>query len=206
MIKIIRRVSSIITSTLISLAKNGEDRREKIESVFEGLIWDIVILTPIYTISALLGLVPLTIAIHTSRNILKNRAFGLHCRKARNCTIISSILLIGVPYVVRWFGLGISNLGVTLAFAAAIVVMHRYAPADIEERPIAGVNRRTKLKEASVTRTAVLMVAAMVLLPVNEGSWSLLITIGVIFQSLSIHPLMYRFLGRKWDNYLQKKN
>ena len=202
---IIKRISSTIASLLISIAKNGENRREKIESVFEGLLWDIVILIPIYTISTFLGLLPLTISVHASRNILKTRAFGLHCRKARNCTIISTILLIGVPYVVRWFGFGISNLGVALAFAAVIVTMHRYAPADIEARPIAGVKRRARLKDAAVTRSVVLMVVAMILLPINEGSWSLLVTIGAIFQGLSIHPFVYKLLGRQWDNYLQIK-
>lgn len=202
--KCIKKVSTGIASILITLAKSGENRREKIESVLEGIIWDIIILIPIYTLSISLNLLPLTIAVHASRNFLKLRAFGLHCRKARNCTIITGILLIGIPYIVRWFELGVSNLGVALVFAVAIVTMHRYAPADVEVRPIAGEKRRARLKDASVTRTVVAMLAAMVLLPIDEGSWSLLIVVGVIFQGLCIHPRVYELLGRQWDNYLKQ--
>jgi len=198
----IKKIASSVASVLINLAKKGEDRREKVESIIEGLIWDIIILIPIYTLSIFLNVLPLTIAIHASRNFLKHRAFGLHCRKAINCTIITTILLIGIPYVVRVFELGISNMEVSLIFAVIIVIMHRYAPADIEIRPIAGEKKRARLKDASVTRTAILMVIAVILLPIDRGSWSLLIIVGVIFQALSIHPLVYKLLGRQWDNYL----
>ena len=148
------------------------------------------------TLSALMGMLLQTVIIQLAFGLLRKNAFGLHALNSTVCTLISCGLFVFVPRLL--LGVGIGNWIVSVAFIPAILVLYIYAPADTKARPLVGHKLRLKLKRQAVA-SGLLLFAATLLIP-NEPI-KLLLTLGAVYQCVSILPLSYKILKRSERNY-----
>jgi accessory gene regulator B len=153
-------------------------------------------LAVVYLLAIILDVVLQTMAVHFSFGFLKRYGFGLHALKSTVCTVMSCILFVLAPWALS--GIGVGNGIVVIAFSVVIFNLYMHAPADTKACPLIGKNYRKKLKIKSVCSGVLLMVIALF---IPNESIKLLLTLGAVFQGVSILPITYKILGRSERNY-----
>ncbi|EFS01644.1 putative accessory gene regulator protein, partial [Listeria seeligeri FSL N1-067] len=134
--------------------------------------------------------------VHLSYLWLRRYSFGLHATKTLNCTLISLTMFVLTPWI---FQNVLSNNWIVLGtFAFILLNMFLFAPADTENLPLIGEGHRKKLKRKAMIGTLILT-GITLLIPFAE--MKTLIMIGSLFQVVSINPLTYKLLRRRYRNY-----
>ena len=169
---------------------------QKLELGLEAYIINTTNLIIIYLLAALLGSLAQTAIIHFAFIIIKRYSFGVHALNSTVCTLVSCFTFVITPLLVS--NMGVNNFGVLVVFVAVISFLYRYAPADTKARPIIGATLRGWLKMKAVVCGLLLMVIALV---VPNEHFKLLLSLGAVFQCISIFPLTYKILRRSERNY-----
>lgn len=154
----------------------------------------------VYALAAILGILAWTFTAHVAFVVVKRCSFGLHALNSTVCTLVSCTMFVLIPWLVSSFGLGIGNLSVVVVFTGIIMALALFAPADTKAKPLFGAKNRKRLKIKAVV-SGVLVFAVALLIP-NETA-KLLLTLGAVYQSVSILPVTYKMLKRSENNYEQ---
>lgn len=129
---------------------------------------------------------------------IRSKAFGLHAKNSIACTITSLLL-----YVIGGYVSNLLQPNRYIIFCIFIVIniaLYMYAPADTEYHPLIGQALRRELKVKAVITGVVLMILALV----SPGYvLTNLITLASIFEVLSILPITYKVMNRRYNNYEQ---
>ncbi|GFP74619.1 accessory gene regulator B family protein [Clostridium fungisolvens] len=171
---------------------------QKVKLGIEILLINISKFILILLVSIKLHLVIQTTIITIVLGAIRSKAFGLHAKSSIVCTITSLMLYVIGGYV--------SNLAqpnkfvIFCIFIAINIALYIYAPADTEYHPLIGQALRRNLKKKAVITGAILMMLA--LMSTNYVITNL-ITLASIFEVLSILPISYKVLNRRYNNYEQ---
>jgi len=194
--EIIRKSATCFANKLnVYIGKEGLDYKKMVLGT-EVLIVNISKVIIMYLLAATLGVFVHTLIIHIAYVAIKRFSFGLYALNSSVCTIVSCALLVAVPWGLQ--GVGIGNATVLAVFTAVVLCLYKYAPADTKARPLIGKVLRTKLRKKAVICGTTLLAIALVI-PNNEAK--LLITLGAVFQCVSILPITYKILKRSERNY-----
>jgi len=177
------------------IGKEGLDFQKMVLGM-EVLIINITKLIIIYLLAAMLGVIIQTAILHFAYVVTKRYSFGLHALNSTVCTIVSCTIFVIVPWALQ--GTSISNTAVLAIFAVLIFCLYKYAPADTKARPLVGKALRAGLRKNAVACGVVLMITIL-FIPSNEIK--LLLTLGAVFQCVSILPITYKILKRSERNY-----
>jgi accessory gene regulator B len=182
---------------------NRYSRKEGIELTKMALgteifLVNVIKLVIVYSLAALLGILIYTLSAHVAFAVVKRYSFGLHALNSTLCTLLSCVMFVAVPKFVLAFGFGLGHLPVAIIFVGIIVTLICFAPADTKARPLVGASLRKKMKIKAVC-CGFLVFATAFIIP-NE-TIKLLITLGAMYQSVSVMPLTYKILGRSVNNY-----
>ncbi|WP_099221620.1 accessory gene regulator ArgB-like protein [Listeria costaricensis] len=150
----------------------------------------------VYGASLLFGLFFQTLLTHVGYLVLRRYSFGLHAKSSVACTIVSLAMFVAGPLLFQH--VPSNNLVVLIVFTIVLLCMIGYAPADTESLPLVGEQERKKLKRKAIISTVILM-GVTVLIPVAE--MKTLIMLGSVYQVLTIHPVTYKILKRRYRNY-----
>jgi len=150
----------------------------------------------VYGLAILLGMFVSALIVHLSYLALRRCSFGLHAKSSFNCTIVSVVMFIALPYVVRNWVLDFR--WIFLLFTVSTCCFFLYAPADTEKNPLIGKERRLKLRNRAVFSCLALMGVTFM---VPNYEVRVLIILGVVLQVVMILPLTYKMLGRSYQNY-----
>lgn len=150
----------------------------------------------VYGLAIMLNVFLQTLILHSAYFAVRRVSFGLHAKSSINCTIISVVMFVVVPYFIQY--VTIDNYFVLLLFLLCINCLYYFAPADTEKHPLIGGEKRRKLRNQSVVVCIILMVTA---LTVPILTIKILITAGVTLQVIHILPITYKLLQRSYDNY-----
>lgn len=150
----------------------------------------------ILIIAEFLGILKVTSIIMLSFAFIRRYAFGVHAKSSMSCTIITSICFFVGGYMSKL--LTMENGKVLLIFFIAIILLYLYAPADTEARPLIGKKLRTKLKIKVLLAGFILMVLTF---SINDSALKFCISYGVLCESITITPIIYKLLGRRYKNY-----
>lgn len=153
-------------------------------------------LTVVYVLAALVGILSLTLVTHIAFVAIKRYSFGLHALNSTVCTLVSCTMFVLIPWLVSGFGIG--NLTVAILFAGILFSLFFFAPADTKAKPLFGANNRKRLKIKAFASGVVVLIAALV---IPNETIKLLLTLGAVYQSISILPLTYKILKRSERNY-----
>ncbi|GAB2547675.1 accessory gene regulator B family protein [Gracilibacillus alcaliphilus] len=152
----------------------------------------------VYGLAILLNIFFETLILHGSYFLLRRSSFGLHAKSSTICTLLSIVLFVVIPYMMK--DIVINNYILLPLFLVCIFFVYLFAPADTEKHPLLGKNRRKKLRNQSVITCMVLMLIAVI---VPMPMISTLVFTGVAIQVISILPVSYKLLKRSYDNYEQ---
>jgi len=178
-------------------AKEGLEFTKMIFGV-ESFLITISKLIVVYTLAILLGTMVQTLIIQISFSLLRRHSFGLHALKSTICTVVSCCLFVLVPWLLS--GAGVGNIVVIALYIPMMFCFYIYAPADTKARPLVGKELRAQLKNRTLMCVVALMVATLL---IPSQSVKLLLTIGAVYQCISILPLTYKILRRSEKNYEQ---
>ncbi|MBC1978373.1 accessory gene regulator ArgB-like protein [Listeria marthii] len=176
--------------------KDDEEGYLKVKYGLEIILINAMKFALVYGIALVTGLLLQTLTVHLSYLWLRRYSFGLHATKTLNCTLISLMMFVFAPFVFQ--NIPSNNWIVLGAFGFILLNMFLFAPADTENLPLIGAEHRKTLKRKAMIGTLILTGIAL-LIPFAE--MKTLIMIGSLFQVISINPLTYKLLRRRYRNY-----
>ncbi|WP_088815992.1 MULTISPECIES: accessory gene regulator B family protein [Listeria] len=176
--------------------QNDEETYLKVKYGVEVILINIFKISFVYILALLIGVFWETLITHLAFIVLRRYSFGLHAIKSWNCTITSLLMFVLGPFVFQ--SVQSNNIAVIVVFAFVLINMFHYAPSDTESLPLIGSGERKILKRKAMVCTLVLFLITL-LVPFAE--MKTLIMLGSVYQVISIHPLMYKLLNRRYKNY-----
>ena len=194
--ELLRKAAVKLASWMNQYAYREGLELRKLEIGIEFLLINTSKIIIIYTLAALLGILWQSFVLHLAFVIAKRYSFGVHALNSTVCTLISCLMFVASPLLLD--GLGINNHLVIISFTAVIYILYLYAPADTKARPLIGVGLRAGLKRRAVASGITLMLVALL---IPSEPVKLLLTLGALYQSVSILPITYKFLKRSERNY-----
>lgn len=121
---------------------------------------------------------------------LRTFASGVHAKGEWTCLPLSTLLLFGIMYLGMALNMNIYTLSILYALCFAALL--KYAPADTEEKPIASMKLRKKLKLLSCLTLIALYGASIYTLGTATSS---IIALAVLAETVLILPVTYRLAG-----------
>ena len=94
-----------LNSTISFITKYKEYSNEEIENMrysLEGLYLTFTKLIVIFSLAIILGIFKEVIILLILFNIIRFTGFGFHAKKSMECLITSTLLFVGVPYLVLY--------------------------------------------------------------------------------------------------------
>jgi len=122
---------------------------------------------------------------------LRSLGFGAHAKSNFQCWIFSTLLVIGLPYLICNF-LNINLLIKILVWSVCFISFFVFCPADTEKRPM--INKKRKLKFKIVLLLLDLIYLVLIL---KFESLSNYIIAALILQTFLSSPLGYILMGQK---------
>jgi len=194
--KLIRAIAKSLAGKINFYTHKEGVELQKMELGVEIFVINVSKIIIIYLLAVLLGLLWQTLITHTAFILTRRYSFGLHALNSTVCTIVSCCVFVVIPLFLS--NIGITNFGVIIAFSIIIFILYRFAPADTKARPLIGVKLRAQLKRKAVACGVFIMITALL---VPDETIKTLLTIGAVFQCISILPLTYQILKRSEKNY-----
>lgn len=185
------RISARITTVIASQVDEfSEEKLAEINygiAIFVANSYKMLIL---FILAIFMGVFKYFLVAMLSFGLLRSFASGVHAKREWTCLPASILLFSGIIYLGT--AVRLSILAISLLFTLCMSVMLKYSPADTEERPIASIKLRNKLKIMSCVS---LLLLYTVSLYYNGTSVSSIITFSALFESVLIIPITYKLSG-----------
>ncbi|MHB1392935.1 MAG: accessory gene regulator ArgB-like protein [Clostridia bacterium] len=182
------RVSEKITSAIAAQLEDlSEQKLAEIRYGIAVFIANSYKMLLIFILAILLNVFKYFLIAFMSFGALRTFASGVHAKREWTCLAVSILIFFGVTYLGIAIDLNIYALSIIFALCFAAVL--RYAPADIEERPIVSKKYRKKLKIMSCITVAVLYAASVYNLGTSVSS---IIAFSSLTEALLILPVTYK--------------
>ena len=149
-----------------------------------------------FTINALFGIFKEGLLFLVFYIPLRSFSYGFHAKSSLTCWVLSAITFIILPLLSTLLTL---NLYIKIIFIIyCLVIYYLYSPADTPSRPIINKKLRLKLKLSSII---IIIIYSIIIISFNNTYTNLMI-IAMIYQSIMITPVFYKIFGVKYNNYL----
>ena len=183
----------VVNNIMIRINNNYDFDEVKLEEIKYGLLGLYSLITKttvIITLSLLLGFFQKFIIFFVLYVLLRCVGFGCHAKSNIQCWMFSTILLLGIPYILSivYINTFTQNVLWTMLFINFLI----FSPADTEKRPM--INKRRKLKFKIIS----LIICIIYLIMINNfPNISNLIIAAMLLEGLLINPLGYILMGQK---------
>lgn len=149
-----------------------------------------------FTINALFGIFKEGLLFLVFYIPLRSFSYGFHAKSSLTCWVLSAITFIILPLLSTLLTL---NLYIKIIFIIyCLVIYYLYSPADTPSRPIINKKLRLKLKLSSII---IIIIYSIIIISFNNTYTNLMI-IAMLYQSIMITPIFYKIFGVKYNNYL----
>ena len=183
-------VNSIMKSIKSNNPNLSDTKLEEIKYGLYGLYTLITKTTVIILLSILLGFIKEFIIFFIFYGLLRGVGYGTHAKSNIACWFFSTVLLIGIPYLI--YNLGINNKVIILLWSLCFINYLIFCPADTEKRPMINKKRKLKFKLAII-----LLSLFYLLLIIKFKDISNLIISAMLLEALLTNPLGYILMGQK---------
>ena len=188
-------VENIVSRYNIKSRKNDLEVA-KMKLGLEILIINIRKFLIVNIIAGYLNLFKETLFISIVFGIIRTTAFGLHAKNSIVCTALTGTMFIGGAYLS--YQVKFDNYIVFAIFIIIIFCLYKYAPADTENHPILKESVWLKLKNKTVLKAMFFMIIALI---VKVHAIKSMIILAIVFNVVSILPITYELLNRRYNNY-----
>ena len=177
-----------------------QDKYDEIKYGLEVLYLGLSKYAVIFLFAFMLGCLKEALMCSLFFGILRCTAFGLHSNNSISCLIISSIVLLGIPYLSKimylfqWHKIIICIL--------LICIYAKYAPADTKNHPIVNDRIRSFLKIAAILTAVVYSIIIVTF----DSYISNMILLCMVTECIIILPVTYKILNESYNNYLKYNN
>ncbi len=193
-------MKSIIMNWCLKKVQEGKSyTRDELEQIEYGLVSIYLTITKLIVIFALaiiLGIFKEVIIFMVIYNIIRIPSFGLHASKSWICLLTSTIIFIGLPFLMLKIHLNIAIKCMIGIYG--IICMYLFSPADTHKRPIVNKKRREIYKFLSVIFTIIFIIFSIIF--ENNYVCNCLI-FSIIIQTIIILPITYRIFNMPYNNY-----
>lgn len=190
-------INKILTFVLSNTFKKTDDEIEILRYGIEVIVMNISKLFIIYLIAFILGYLLEAIFVTIILGFIRSFASGLHVKGFLKCTLFSSVIFTFIIAINSYLNIALF-MKVIISFSLVLFI-YKYSPADTEEKPYFDEENRKKLKK----NAAIVSIAyAFIWLTSILGVYSNYFASTLIAQLVLIHPLTYKVLGRRYNNYL----
>lgn len=170
---------------------------EKLRYGLEGIYLTIYKLFIILIISLILGILKETLIFLVLFNIIRFPAFGFHANTSLECLIISSILILGIPFL--FLNLYIPLYVKIIISIICLICYILYAPADTVKRPLPNKKKRIIRKICSII--CCLIYIGLMIVFKNSYINNLFLS-AIIVETILIIPITYKIFRQSYRNYL----
>ncbi len=189
------------TTSFITKYNNYNDEQiEEIRYGLEGLYLTFTKLVIILIISLILHITKELIILLVLFNLLRFTGFGFHARTSLECLICSTLLFIGLPFLILSINLSKSIL---LIFGLiSLIVLGIYAPADTVKRPLPNKKKRIIRKISTIIISSIYIVMSLLIKNYNISS---LFIVANMLEAIMVSPIIYKIFKQPYKNYLNYK-
>ena len=193
-------ITKKLSNTFLNFIKNNTSTSEEdLEKIYYGI--QVIMLTAsksilLFVIAYLLGIFKYVLISYVVLTFARNFASGVHLSSTLQCIITTFFLHFGNVYLS--LNLSTNLLIRSIIFIISFILILLYAPADTEYRPLVSKKLRRDLKIKSIV---VIVISYIVILFIKNNVYANIITFSFLEASLLITPIVYKFFGRKYDNY-----
>lgn len=190
--KLANRIATVLTN-------NREmDRIAKLKLLYglEVLLSNIVSMMIIVTFAMVFNCLKEFVVVFLAFKSCRKYAHGVHAKNHVNCLMSSTIFLVFVPVLSRYWVL--QNWTIALFGSFFIIMFALYAPGDTEKNPILGPKIRERLRRQAVLCATLLIVIAIAV-PIYWIKFCILY--GIAMECISILPVTYKLLNKRRNNY-----
>lgn len=174
----------------------NDEEKEKLQYGLEGLYMTITKLVVIFLVAFLLGFIKEFIITLILFNIIRFPGFGFHASKSIVCLIMSTLLILGLPYLFTSIEVGL-NIKIILCIVSVIAFII-CAPADTWKRPLTNKKKRVLRKVAACSLAVLYSVLIIVF---NGMEISNLLMAALLIETILISPIMYLIFKEPYRNY-----
>ena len=175
-----------------------EETKEKVAYGLEGLYISITKLLFLNLVALVLGFWFEFILSLVLFNFLRFFGFGAHANNSKTCLITSSILLVGVPYLLLHVTL--PNYIIYSLCGLSIIIFILYAPADTEKRPLTNKKKR---KIRKIMTVIVASIFTILIIFIQNHTIKMMLLSSLIIESIMVLPITYKILKIPYRNYLK---
>ena len=175
---------------------NNSEDKEKLLYGLEGLYLSITKLAIIFTLSLLLNFFKQFFIVLIFFNILRFFGFGFHASTSKTCLIFSTILILGLPYIIWNINPSIYLKFILCLFSNFMFII--YAPADTKKRPLTNKRKRS-IRKLYACSFAILY--SHLILTISNIQISNLIFSALLIETVLILPITYKVFKEPYRNY-----
>lgn len=127
---------------------------------------------------------------------LRLYGFGIHMETTFQCWVTTIPLYIGGCLVIKYFNFPLQTS--LLLWLCGFISFLTFAPADTPKRPLIYKEKRVRAKVLSLI---ILLTYFLIFNVVKSQMIKEVILLGVILESISINPLLYKLFNMQYNNY-----
>ncbi|KPU44537.1 accessory protein regulator B [Oxobacter pfennigii] len=185
----VHRISKFISSKISRELSLPSDKQEIIEYGTIGLISELLSMFSILVTALIFNMVFEAAIITFCSAFLRKYSGGAHCSSPLRCALLGAVVVPVLVLLGRLVGtLDFVTLIAIIVFInlICITIFSIYSPVDSPSKPIKNIHKRKILRLKAVTLSVVLFLTSALLLYLNFGQVSALITMGMSNQALTL--------------------
>lgn len=188
------KISNYMTDLIYETLPNVDPgRREVIEYGIYMTVSEIVKISLLLIIAAILHIIPYVLGVIVIYGIQRTFLGGLHAKTHLSCFITHTAIISGVLAVS--FVSQIDKVWLLLCIVPfSYVTAYKYAPADMPQKPVNSKKQRMQLRIGGFILLTMLFTAACFL----DYLWSNIILFTCLVQAVLMTPLVYRMTKNKY--------
>lgn len=192
-----------LNSTISFITKYKEYSEEEIENMkysLEGLYLTFTKLVVIFTLAIILGIFKEVILLLLFFNVIRFTGFGFHAKTSLECLITSTLLVIGLPYLILYLE---PNKWIMLSLGLiSLIILAIFAPADTIKRPLPNKKKRLYRKIGTIVIASIFIIISLI---IKNTTISYLLILSLMIEAIMVSPLIYKIFGQPYRNYLNYK-
>jgi len=191
----IEKLSEMILEKLTARKKLERIDYLKCKLGIETFLCNVSKLSVIYTVAMLMDLTLPVFLFHLAYMSIRSYAYGAHSESSLNCTIISCLILVGIPFI-----LGLAQVPRSVFMILYCInhfILKRYAPAATRKNGMTYIksDRKEKLKTKVLKMNLITFILALIMPNLLIGN---LVMFGTLTASLMATPFTYKLLKNEW--------
>ena len=189
----------IIGKCMKIVSNNKNLDKTTLEEIEYGLIAIYILITKliiIFAIAFILGILKETFIFILIYSIIRAFSFGMHANKSWICLIISTIIMIGIPFISLHLNIPL-YLKIILGIITTLLIF-KNSPADTVKRPIINPKRRKIYK---IISTFIAIIFTIISIFIDNNFISNCLIFSLIIQAIIISPLTYKLFKMPYNNY-----